>query len=56
MRGVALAFAGLGRFGPGSGAVVFTPGVLTLCIPVAEKAKPRRVEITASNGFKVIDA
>jgi HSP20 family protein len=25
-------------------------GVLTLCVPVAEQAKPRKVEITAGNG------
>ncbi|HLY83743.1 MAG TPA: Hsp20/alpha crystallin family protein [Acidimicrobiales bacterium] len=34
----------------------YEDGVLTLSIPVAEKAKPRRVEIrTAANGSKAVD-
>jgi HSP20 family protein len=31
-------------------------GVLTLTIPVAEKAKPRRVEVSSSGGGRAIDA
>jgi HSP20 family protein len=32
-------------------------GVLTLCVPVAEQAKPRKVEITTGNGTRpAIDA
>jgi HSP20 family protein len=31
-------------------------GVLTLTIPVAEQAKPRKVQITSSGGQKAIDA
>jgi HSP20 family protein len=34
----------------------YDAGVLTLRIPVAEKAKPRKIEIAAGNGTKVIDA
>ena len=35
----------------------YDAGVLTLCIPVAEKAKPRKIDITAGdNGTKAIDA
>ncbi|WP_194922564.1 Hsp20/alpha crystallin family protein [Catenulispora pinisilvae] len=34
----------------------YNAGVLTLCIPVAEKAKPRKVEITASGEKKAINA
>ncbi|MEY9913238.1 HSP20 family protein [Catenulispora sp. MAP12-49] len=34
----------------------YDAGVLTLRIPVAEKAKPRKVEITASGGKKAINA
>jgi HSP20 family protein len=31
-------------------------GVLTLTIPVAEKAKPRRVEVSSAGGGRAIDA
>lgn len=34
----------------------YEAGVLTLRIPVAEKAKPRKVEITAAGGRRAIDA
>ena len=34
----------------------YDAGVLTLRIPVAEKAKPRKIEINAGNGTKVINA
>ena len=35
----------------------YDAGVLTLRIPVAEKAKPRKIDITAGdNGTKAIDA
>jgi HSP20 family protein len=34
----------------------YTDGVLRLRIPVAEKAKPRKIEIAHSNGRKSIDA
>lgn len=34
----------------------YDQGVLTVTIPVAEAAKPRRVEISAGNGRKVIEA
>jgi HSP20 family protein len=34
----------------------YVDGVLTLRIPVAEKAKPRRIPISVSNGPKAIDA
>jgi HSP20 family protein len=31
-------------------------GVLTLTIPIAEKAKPRKVEVSSGNGSRAIDA
>jgi HSP20 family protein len=31
-------------------------GVLTLCVPVAEQAKPRKVQITTANGTPAIEA
>jgi HSP20 family protein len=34
----------------------YTDGVLRLRIPVAEQAKPRKIEITHSNGHQAIDA
>jgi HSP20 family protein len=34
----------------------YSAGVLTLRIPVAEKAKPRKVSVSASNGKKEINA
>lgn len=34
----------------------YTDGVLTLRVPIAEKAKPRRVPIGVSNGHNAIDA
>ena len=34
----------------------YDQGVLTLAIPVAEKAKPRNIQITASGGPQVIEA
>jgi HSP20 family protein len=34
----------------------YDAGVLTLRIPIAEKAKPRKIEITGSNAPKVINA
>ena len=34
----------------------YDAGVLTLRIPVAEKAKPRKVEITAADSRKEINA
>lgn len=34
----------------------YDQGVLTVTIPVAETAKPRKVEIAAGNGPKAIDA
>jgi HSP20 family protein len=34
----------------------YADGVLTLRIPVAEKAKPRRIPITVSEGTQAIDA
>ncbi len=34
----------------------YDAGVLTLRIPIAEKAKPRKIDITAGNSTKVINA
>jgi HSP20 family protein len=34
----------------------YDAGVLTLRIPIAEKAKPRKIEITGGNGTKEINA
>jgi len=34
----------------------YDAGVLTLRIPIAEKAKPRRIEITAGDSAKEISA
>jgi HSP20 family protein len=34
----------------------YEAGVLTLRIPIAEKAKPRKIEITSSSGRQQIDA
>jgi HSP20 family protein len=34
----------------------YDAGVLTLRLPIAEKAKPRKIEITAGNAPKVINA
>ncbi|PJE22763.1 MAG: hypothetical protein CK431_14860, partial [Mycobacterium sp.] len=34
----------------------YDTGVLTLRIPVAEKAKPRKITIGRSNGHQVINA
>jgi HSP20 family protein len=34
----------------------YNAGVLTLRLPIAEKAKPRKIEITGSNAPKVINA
>jgi HSP20 family protein len=34
----------------------YTDGVLRLTIPVAERAKPRKIEINGSRGRQVIDA
>ena len=34
----------------------YADGVLTLRVPIAEKAKPRRIEVSRSGGRKAIDA
>ncbi|MFL6206632.1 MAG: Hsp20/alpha crystallin family protein [Acidimicrobiales bacterium] len=37
-------------------AAEYSDGVLTLRVPIAERAKPRRIEISRSSDSKVIDA
>jgi HSP20 family protein len=41
---------------PGRVEADYTQGVLTLTIPVAEQAKPRRVQVSGSGGSSSIDA
>src|SRR5919112_2051580 len=41
---------------PGRVAADYAQGVLTLTIPVAEQAKPRRVQVSGSEGSSPIDA